>query len=172
MARWLLLGALVVGCGNADDVSVLGDGGSAGATGGAESVAGTTEAQAGSVTHGGSGEPTGGQQLGVGGSGVGGSAERGGTPGSGGSTVSVDCPSPLGAYATCRAMDGAAQCVDGKCVFCNAFSLDCDGDPSNGCETSRTADHCMSCGQPCDGVCTFTARNEGGAVSTSPTCDM
>jgi hypothetical protein len=47
--------------------------------------------------------------------------------------------------------NAVSSCSGGQCGFtCNAGFGDCDGDPSNGCETSfTTASHCGICGNFC-----------------------
>jgi hypothetical protein len=65
----------------------------------------------------------------------------------------------------------AWKCVAGVCqsTVCRSAFGDCDGDPTNGCESSlRTLAHCGGCGTPCtplhvvgetciDGTCRFAA---------------
>ncbi len=72
---------------------------------------------------------------------------------------------------TCTAPAGTPACVNGQCAVaaCNAGRGDCDGDPSNGCETDVTTGdaHCGACGSACRlpgatsrcvaGVCTQVA---------------
>ncbi len=52
------------------------------------------------------------------------------------------CPAPPNSVATCMA---------GSCDFeCDSGYADCDGDPSNGCEsTLRELDNCAACGRAC-----------------------
>ena len=67
----------------------------------------------------------------------------------------------------CTNENGSSRCVDGECSpRCDGGFGDCDGDPSNGCETDvRTSvSNCGACGERCapthaegaceDGVCT------------------
>jgi hypothetical protein len=52
----------------------------------------------------------------------------------------------------CSAVNGVPSCSAGTCaIACSAGFGDCDGDPSNGCETDLTSDvsSCGSCGAPC-----------------------
>ncbi len=52
----------------------------------------------------------------------------------------------------CRVPDGEPSCAGGICTAasCGEGLADCDGDISNGCETSlRTLDNCGVCGQTC-----------------------
>jgi alpha-tubulin suppressor-like RCC1 family protein len=56
-----------------------------------------------------------------------------------------------------------AECVAGQCVQrCSGSWGECDGDPSDGCETdtSRSAQHCGGCGHACAVAC------ESGACTT------
>lgn len=54
---------------------------------------------------------------------------------------------------SCSAANGTSACVDGACRVqsCEGGFGDCDGSPSNGCETAlASADqHCGTCGAPC-----------------------
>ena len=56
----------------------------------------------------------------------------------------------------CSLKHATAACNGGKCVIdkCTAPFADCDGDPSNGCETntSTDSDNCNSCGLACPAV--------------------
>jgi hypothetical protein len=74
----------------------------------------------------------------------------------------------------CNVPNAAPACVSGACVVgsCNMGFGDCDGNPSNGCETMlTTATNCGGCGVPCalpnaasscaSGTCTLTACNPG-----------
>ncbi|MEO8905087.1 MAG: hypothetical protein ABI488_21750 [Polyangiaceae bacterium] len=52
----------------------------------------------------------------------------------------------------CTAVNGTASCVDSACqVTCDATHTDCDGQVSNGCETSTDSDteNCGKCGNVC-----------------------
>lgn len=72
-----------------------------------------------------------------------------------------------------RVAHGEAACQNGYCTSaCSTGWGDCDGDPTNGCETdlSRNTRHCGACGnacdngagQPCiDGQCFMTACDAG-----------
>jgi len=64
-------------------------------------------------------------------------------------------PTLPGALADCR----AGVCISGKC---DSTHLNCDGDPSNGCEVDTTSDsqNCGSCENKCD----------PGSVCSSGTC--
>jgi hypothetical protein len=61
----------------------------------------------------------------------------------------------------CKNENGSTRCVDGECSpRCEGGYGDCDGDPTNGCETnlSSSESHCGACGERCapshaDGVC-------------------
>jgi hypothetical protein len=61
----------------------------------------------------------------------------------------------------CTNENGATRCVDGECTpQCDGGFGDCDGDPTNGCETSlnTSVSNCGACGERCapthaDGVC-------------------
>ncbi len=46
------------------------------------------------------------------------------------------------------------HCENGKCTYdqCDADTLDCDKDRSNGCETNRDMDNCSFCQRPCAGM--------------------
>ncbi len=73
----------------------------------------------------------------------------------------------------------SATCDDGTCRYACAEGFgDCDGDPSNGCETDTriTADHCGMCGNACRyanalGVCVAGACALGGCESGFANCD-
>ena len=64
---------------------------------------------------------------------------------------------------------GATTCVDGVCSYtqCSAGYADCDGDASNGCETSLGDDNanCGACGNQCGGG-TVCAGGVCGLVCT------
>ncbi len=61
---------------------------------------------------------------------------------------------------------GRAECSDGACtILCNTAHGDCDGNPTNGCESDFNTDtrHCGGCGRACpsgqgcrNGVCVST----------------
>lgn len=98
----------------------------------------------------------------TGGDGSGGSPVAAGGSGEGGAQVSggasaVDCDFPEdeqyrgknGVIVTCLQTDGSRTCQTGECLQCPLDSLDCDGDPSNGCETPRSYDQCLGCNFPC-----------------------
>ena len=65
-------------------------------------------------------------------------------------TDALHCGSCAGA---CLLPHASATCSGGKCLVdtCTAPYLDCDGDPTNGCETNGTTDalNCGGCGSPC-----------------------
>ncbi|MEZ4309307.1 MAG: fibrinogen-like YCDxxxxGGGW domain-containing protein [Polyangiaceae bacterium] len=53
----------------------------------------------------------------------------------------------------CSFAGGQATCASGSCelVKCNANQADCNGDPTDGCESAlNTNAHCGSCGNACD----------------------
>jgi hypothetical protein len=62
----------------------------------------------------------------------------------------------------CENEHGTTECTDGECVpRCASGYFNCDGDPSNGCETNTdtTESHCGGCGNKCNpdnatGTCT------------------
>ena len=76
---------------------------------------------------------------------------------------------------TCTALNGTNQCLGGACnPVCAAGWSDCDGDPTNGCETSiTTIADCGSCGNACSlagaspacvsGACAIASCNAGRA---------
>ncbi len=74
-----------------------------------------------------------------------------------------------GCGAACRAINGFTQCVVGMCsIVCRPGFGNCDGDASNGCETSLGDNprHCGFCGMRCnDG-----APCEGGMCLPPPPC--
>jgi hypothetical protein len=74
----------------------------------------------------------------------------------------------------CNEPNATAACVNGACAVgsCNKGFGDCNGDPSDGCETMLTTNtDCGGCGVPCalpngsascaSGTCTLTACNPG-----------
>ncbi|MDP3219087.1 MAG: hypothetical protein Q8S73_33625 [Deltaproteobacteria bacterium] len=76
----------------------------------------------------------------------------------------------------CPTTGGTATCVGGVCALACAAGLgNCDGDASNGCETSTrtTVAHCGGCDRPCSlpnatagcaaGACTIASCNAGFA---------
>lgn len=148
---WLavgLCGTLLVACSSDGE----GDS-SSGATGGASgAAAGAAGANAGSGGEGASGGSAGTSGSG-GGGGSGGSAGVSGWPGTGGSAGAAAGAAGAGA--------GGGTCDPGH--------LDCDADPSNGCETDALNDpnHCGNCATACPtvdhgfptcsgGICGFT----------------
>ncbi|XXX77552.1 hypothetical protein WMF30_02090 [Sorangium sp. So ce134] len=54
------------------------------------------------------------------------------------------------ADAVCDASDARGRCVLSRCLPGTEFD-DCDGNPSNGCETNTNTslEHCGQCGSPC-----------------------
>jgi hypothetical protein len=86
----------------------------------------------------------------------------------------------------CVAPNATPACEQGQCVVsaCNLGSMDCDGNPGNGCEALLSNDrfNCGACGQACasakplcvEGVC-VACVGEGGCatclVSTNADCD-
>jgi hypothetical protein len=70
------------------------------------------------------------------------------------------CETALNTMANCGACGrecdpeaGEQSCVGGKCTgeVCEAGYGDCDGDPSNGCETAlNTLEQCGACDTPCE----------------------
>lgn len=91
-----------------------------------------------------------------------GSAGAAGEAGSGG-TTSCPAPAPYQDQTCLESTMGASTCVDGQCVPCDVAHMDCDGDPSNGCETQRNVSHCLLCNVPClpSESCTLTAGSHG-----------
>jgi len=86
--------------------------------------------------------------------------------------------------AACATTNGAARCVSAKCqITCAVGFADCDGDPSNGCETSNDdVNNCGVCGKKCpgndgvpycvDGKCGVNQCASGlGACLGDGTCD-
>ncbi len=71
---------------------------------------------------------------------------------------------------TCVIPNGTAACRDGRCGVgvCNVGFGDCDGDPTNGCETNllTTTNHCGLCGNQCV-VANGTAACVAGACIIS-----
>ncbi len=75
----------------------------------------------------------------------------------------------------CTATNGTPGCEGGSCVVldCEAGFFDCDGDASNGCETTQASlasddDNCGACGNACgaskdcvEGVCVAAACEDG-----------
>jgi len=71
----------------------------------------------------------------------------------------------------CPSAGGSAACVAGSCTLtCSAGRGDCDGTPTNGCETnfSSSNTHCGRCGNTCaagltctDGVCLLSGCASG-----------
>jgi hypothetical protein len=111
--------------------------------------------------------------------GVLGKADSGAGAGPGRDSAAVDCPADVcfgdctdvrsdpencgGCGITCVVPFAAAACVDGVCTVgeCEDGAGDCDGDPSNGCESVAT---CVP-GAACTTVCGST-----GALSCSDPC--
>ncbi len=80
--------------------------------------------------------------------------------------VCVDPRSDVNHCGECGRRCGAGQrCEDGRChlTTCPAGTDDCDGNPSNACETSLATDavNCGGCGR----LCPLGARCEGGACA-------
>ena len=50
-----------------------------------------------------------------------------------------------------QVLNASPTCSAGVCGYttCNTGFLDCDGDPTNGCETVRSISNCASCGNSC-----------------------
>ena len=50
-----------------------------------------------------------------------------------------------------QVLNASPTCTAGVCGYttCNTGFLDCDGDPTNGCETARSISNCASCGNSC-----------------------
>lgn len=75
-----------------------------------------------------------------------------------------DCYQDNVAVAQCALSDSGASCVIGACE--DGF-LDCDGDPSNGCETHISEEaSCGACGVVCGGDSVSTTRSECVATSS------
>jgi hypothetical protein len=70
----------------------------------------------------------------------------------------------------CSAANGTPTCIAGQCTTggCNGGFSDCDGNPSNGCETDVTNDpnNCGACGR----VCAGTAN--GSPACNNGVCDV
>lgn len=122
------------------------EGGSGGTVAGQPS-GGTQTGQGGTAARG--GEGVGGEPVASGGSGEGGAQGVGGA-------IPVDCTYPEDAgkirQRVCSEADGTRTCQTGECIKCPLDSLDCDGNPSNGCETPRSYDQCLGCNFPCTGT--------------------
>ena len=73
--------------------------------------------------------------------------------------------------ATCSNNNGTTACVAGECVpNCDTGFSDCDGNPSNGCETATSSDvaNCGGCGALCTALNGSTSCVDGSCV---PLCD-
>lgn len=57
-----------------------------------------------------------------------------------------------GCGTACSFVGSGADCGTGVCLAteCETGYADCDGDPSNGCESLDSAAHCGACGQQCE----------------------
>jgi hypothetical protein len=72
----------------------------------------------------------------------------------------------------CTIANGAAGCSGGACTvaFCNSGWGDCDGNASNGCETSLTTNgNCGACGRLC---AVGNTCSGGSCVPTAPVNDL
>ena len=88
--------------------------------------------------------------------GAGGSAGAAASAGTGGAAGAAG----TGATGACSgAVGGAAGMVDAGNSGCPPLMGDCDGDPSNGCETDfgTDVDHCGGCGRACGGPNTVSS---------------
>jgi len=67
--------------------------------------------------------------------------------------IDDDCDGIVDEGAICPSADNAqVACVQGNCMIsCDAGFDDCDGDPTNGCETDLMNDdfNCGTCGRRC-----------------------
>lgn len=77
-----------------------------------------------------------------------GSAGAAGEAGSGGAT-SCPAPAPYQDQTCLEYAGGTYTCSSGECVPCSMFAHDCDGDPSNGCETPVGDSTCYDCLHGC-----------------------
>ncbi len=72
----------------------------------------------------------------------------------------------------CNLANATAMCTNGGCAVaaCDAGWVDCDGDPTNGCEVNVMNDegNCGACGNTCTNAHGSTYCNAG---SCSPTCN-
>jgi hypothetical protein len=103
-----------------------------------------------------------------------GSFERCSTDGGDGCLTNLD-NDPMncgGCGKECAAVNGTPKCVNGKCQnTCNDDFGDCDGDPTNGCETStKDVQNCGACGKVCAEPAGKTANCVDGKCGTS-VCD-
>jgi hypothetical protein len=96
-----------------------------------------------------------------------------GDPSGGGCTVDTNSDTAnCGACGHVCPVDasGMSGCYAGKCgVACMPGVGDCDGDPSNGCESDLSSDakNCGSCGTACNGSCIASACQCAGVSATA-----
>jgi hypothetical protein len=91
--------------------------------------------------------------------------------------ASDGCEAPLntntncgGCGVTCSLTNAAATCASGSCQIstCNTGYADCNGDPSDGCETAlNTSSNCGACGSTCTNANGTTSCQNGVC---KPTC--
>lgn len=77
--------------------------------------------------------------------------------------------------AACEVANGTARCINGTCgvASCHPGFVDCDDDPTNGCETDTTSDsnNCGACGVVCQsGICS-NGVCETSSYCATVTCD-
>lgn len=90
------------------------------------------------------------------------------------------CEQPLntsmycGSCATpCDFVGSLETCGSGSCIAtgCEANYKECDGDPSNGCESLASGANCGACNQICDGTLMNALSASCGTGTCVPTCD-
>ena len=94
-------------------------------------------------------------------------------------TKATDIDNCGGCGVTCHYANAAATCTAGACALgaCQLGFADCDGNPTNGCETNTAADvaNCGACNNACSGgqVCSSsacTASCAAGQTNCSGSC--
>jgi hypothetical protein len=73
----------------------------------------------------------------------------------------------------CALGGGGDDCATGVCLStgCSAGFADCDGDPSDGCESLNAAAHCGGCGMPCDDALPNVLSATCNAMTCQVTCE-